>query len=393
MLTHPPQKAPSLNWHLGQLDALRGIAILLVMLVHSVYWGPEHIIHLRPDWLLAFAFAGQRGVQLFFLVSAFTLFLSNSNRRQESNPTLNFFIRRFFRLTPMLYLAVALTRLLWPAVLGSRHGAALSLVYLSWVAPSTISCGAAGAWSIATEAGFYMTLPFLFRWIKTPRRALVLAGIASAIGYIVNPALAIRSGDSEYWLFKSLPANYPTFMLGMCLYFLWQRYVQTNVKLDQEDRRTLSAFILFAFVVFYLYGLPFSAIKLTAESLILALLVLAVLLHPWPALVNRFTILVGKLSFSLYLLHFYVARFVERVLIHLGTRSHLASTAPFQVAAEYLLTLAITLPLAALTWTFLEKPGIRLGQRVIRYLEGRATASADLVPALSDPRDVPAAQV
>jgi peptidoglycan/LPS O-acetylase OafA/YrhL len=110
------RSAPQQNtaWHLGQLDALRGIAILSVMLVHAVYWGPDHILPLRPALLLMIAFAGQRGVQLFFLVSAFTLYMSHSNRRHEARPTLNFFLRRFFRITPMLYVSVALTYFLWP---------------------------------------------------------------------------------------------------------------------------------------------------------------------------------------------------------------------------------------------------------------------------------------
>jgi peptidoglycan/LPS O-acetylase OafA/YrhL len=39
-------------------------------------------------------------------VSAFTLFLSHDNRKSECNPTMNFFIRRFFRLAPMLYIGI-----------------------------------------------------------------------------------------------------------------------------------------------------------------------------------------------------------------------------------------------------------------------------------------------
>lgn len=51
------------------------------------------------------ALTGQRGVALFFIVSAFTLFLSYDNRKEERHPTRNFFIRRFFRLAPMAFLS------------------------------------------------------------------------------------------------------------------------------------------------------------------------------------------------------------------------------------------------------------------------------------------------
>jgi peptidoglycan/LPS O-acetylase OafA/YrhL len=96
-----------LRWHLGHLDALRGIAMLAVLLVHSWYWF-DRVLPLRR-FLAEIAFSGQRGVQLFFIVSAFTLFMSNDNRRNEKHPTLNFFLRRFFRLAPMFYIALVLT--------------------------------------------------------------------------------------------------------------------------------------------------------------------------------------------------------------------------------------------------------------------------------------------
>src|ERR1700750_1903647 len=99
------------HWHLGQLDSLRGIAVLNVLLVHSVYWSDKRQLH--PHAIAEALYAGQRGVQLFFLVSAFTLFLSFEKRRRELRPTLNFFIRRIFRITPMFWLATILAMLLW----------------------------------------------------------------------------------------------------------------------------------------------------------------------------------------------------------------------------------------------------------------------------------------
>jgi hypothetical protein len=55
------------------------------------------------------ALTGQRGVALFFIVSAFTLFLNYDNRKEERHPTRNFFIQRFFRLAPMFHIALALS--------------------------------------------------------------------------------------------------------------------------------------------------------------------------------------------------------------------------------------------------------------------------------------------
>jgi hypothetical protein len=70
------------------LDALRGIAILGVILVHSV------ILSHQGGLLGMVGLTGQRGVQLFYMVSAFTLFMSLDSRHTEQFQWSNFFIRR-----------------------------------------------------------------------------------------------------------------------------------------------------------------------------------------------------------------------------------------------------------------------------------------------------------
>src|SRR5688500_15882045 len=88
---------------LDYIDALRGLAILAVVMVHASQYGSFDV---HPI-LARIISEGGRGVQLFFLVSAFTLFLSYKNRSPlESHPTRNFFIRRFFRIAPMYYLGI-----------------------------------------------------------------------------------------------------------------------------------------------------------------------------------------------------------------------------------------------------------------------------------------------
>src|SRR5512133_787814 len=85
------------------IDALRGLAILGVILLHT-----SQIIPPDSKLLKLFGDNGAQGVQLFFITSALTLFLSMGSRsHQEAAPTRNFFIRRFFRIAPMYYLALA----------------------------------------------------------------------------------------------------------------------------------------------------------------------------------------------------------------------------------------------------------------------------------------------
>jgi peptidoglycan/LPS O-acetylase OafA/YrhL len=274
--------------------------------------------------------------------------------------------------------------------MGTVPHALLSMVYLSDFSPSTITSGAAGAWSVATEAAFYMTLPLLFRWIRTPLQALPPLCLCTAFAYFIAPRIANHAGAEGFWLYQSLPANYPTFLLGVCGFFVWQRWIAPD-RFTTEDRRSISACLLVAFGVLYMYALPFSFNKLTSESLILLLLVLALVTHPWRLLVNPVTVLLGKVSFSLYLLHFYVARYVERFLLFEAAHHGWAGSSKFQFCAEYLLTLFLTLPLALATWQWIEKPGIRLGRSLIGKLEQQRAAS-DRFPALTSTRDTPDSQ-
>src|SRR5580704_7608080 len=76
------------------LDALRGYAILGVMIVHT--GGTFHELIRATAW-------GARGVQLFFVVSAITLAGSWQDRREK---VWAFYVRRLFRIAPMFWLAI-----------------------------------------------------------------------------------------------------------------------------------------------------------------------------------------------------------------------------------------------------------------------------------------------
>jgi peptidoglycan/LPS O-acetylase OafA/YrhL len=87
---------------LDYIDAVRGVAVLLVILVHTLTFldrgGLNSIFRIGVE-------QGRMGVQLFYMASAFTLFYSLAYRsKEESFSSVKFFIRRFFRIAPMFLL-------------------------------------------------------------------------------------------------------------------------------------------------------------------------------------------------------------------------------------------------------------------------------------------------
>lgn len=84
---------------LSFLDALRGYAILGVVIVHV-----EQVAHVSSPIGELYASNGRYGVELFFVVSAVSIAMA-WHRRNDGYA--RFLVRRFFRLWPALSLAAA----------------------------------------------------------------------------------------------------------------------------------------------------------------------------------------------------------------------------------------------------------------------------------------------
>jgi peptidoglycan/LPS O-acetylase OafA/YrhL len=317
-------------------------------------------------WIIAQS--GQRGVQLFFIVSAFTLFMSNDHRREEHHPTLNFFIRRFFRLSPMFYIATAMACILVPQAAGPRVDVVLSLLFLHGFAPGTIIHGAVGGWSIATEAIFYMCLPLLFRIVRNLAQAILLLAICTPAMLYLSRYLTVRFPGTDYFQFLGFPVELPVFAMGIASYFVWKEFMAKGRQ--NPGRKELSILVLGLAFALYKADLPFSYANLYFTAAVGALLLLALSLHPWSLFVNRFTIFMGKISFSVYVLHFYVLQMVLQLIgrasqFHAWLGSHPAT----EFATVFLGAVAFSVPLSAMTWRFIEVPGINLGRQLIVRLE------------------------
>ena len=76
------------------LDALKGLAILAVVLVHSSQYAVP-----TNELLNRIMKKGMLGVQLFFIVSAIAICMSwYSKMASERFPKLNFYLKRVFRI-------------------------------------------------------------------------------------------------------------------------------------------------------------------------------------------------------------------------------------------------------------------------------------------------------
>ncbi len=174
---------------LPAINGLRGIAILAVVYCHLVagLWAEDGV----PRWLSPLLTNGWTGVNLFFILSGFVLYLpyAAGERRMDSVPDrVDFYRRRVWRLMPLFYVAVAAQ---WAvaAVRGEGTGigelaAVLSVGFV--FDPRTFGPSFnVTLWSIGVEIAFSALFPLLIlglrRW-----------GIARFVAAILVLALAAR---------------------------------------------------------------------------------------------------------------------------------------------------------------------------------------------------------
>ncbi|MBI2497808.1 MAG: acyltransferase [Opitutae bacterium] len=363
---------------LDALDAMRGYAILGVVLTHAGQWT-------RPaaDWAAQLCVNGALGVQLFYVASAFALFLSNEVRRPaERRPVVNFFLRRFFRIAPMFYAGIACFLLLaglgprlWaPGGLQAAHVVLTALFLHGWH-PETINSVVPGGWSIAAEASFYLLLPLLFKLVTTRARALGFLAFTLVLGPQANawlapvltpdyrPAFAYLAENFRFfWIFGQLPV----FACGILLYHL-QRGSRMH-----PDRRVgfacLAGFCALALALFRQMPplLPPLFVAVVAYGAAFLLFGLALHhLHP-RILINPIAVFFGKISYSLYFVHFAVIQY-----FFLRWPDGLPLPGPAATPLAWLLLLASAGAVSWVTWRVIELPGIALGRRLIAWLEAR----------------------
>lgn len=211
------------------LDALRGLAIVGVLLFHA------YIVNVIPHLLWSRTVGqGAEGVGLFFIVSALTLSASWHNRkRRDPKPTAAFWARRFFRIAPLFYVVLVIAWLIGQGKPGYAPNAMAQNVFtpgnllahvtfaFGWI-PAYQNSWLGVEWSIGTEMAFYLLFPLLVLWLMPrvgPIRVLFLGFVTSlAWPWVMAHVFAPWPGWAYAFLFWSLPGQAVWFALGLALY-------------------------------------------------------------------------------------------------------------------------------------------------------------------------------
>jgi peptidoglycan/LPS O-acetylase OafA/YrhL len=142
--------------HITQLDGLRGLAVLLVLLAHSA------IAFTRVPSFKWIDHYGSLGVQLFFVLSGFLITRILLGAKNTPHYYRNFYIRRALRIYPLYY---ALLGFVVFSGVVHEHGVRWwpYALYLSNViyGNTTQPAPLGPVWSLAVEEQFYLLWPFV----------------------------------------------------------------------------------------------------------------------------------------------------------------------------------------------------------------------------------------
>lgn len=381
---------PSVHFQrLASLDGLRAIAFLSVFAFHlgkipGYKRGPILFFNEAINW-------GFLGVDLFFVISGFiitTLLLDEKARNNKIDVKL-FFQRRALRIWPLFYLTLTISIVgalvfakgnfdynLFGQILKEVH---LPLAFFLYIVPlpvvqlmaklitqtsfPIIHC-VSPLWSICVEEQFYLVWPWIIAFTRS-RRQLVLALLvfmiiseycraSGVVGWSGNfylnpvsriPALAVGAliamGDRSRNRIYNLLASHAgltcllTCMAAGCILSNYSDNIATNI---------LTRFPGYLIVVVALGGLLLAGLKNV---------------HVKRVLSTRWLEELGKLTYCMYLVHFpivYVTRPSEWTLIHDNIVRHLLWA---------FISFALTLLIAKLSWTFLERPLARLRSKFV----------------------------
>jgi acetyltransferase len=377
---------------LPQLDALRGAAILAVFVQHL---GDRFLPFLEAQitralpaaiapWALTILHHAWWGVDLFFVLSGFSLaqgYVSAFAAGRAGPLPRVFLARRAARILPAFFVAIAVMIAARPGVVrapGFPAAVAAHLALLQgYVTPGGIVLLGA-AWSLTTEAHFYLLLPLIARPLldpSRPARRWLTAGAICALAWgsrallhawILEPGVhtALLEASQRRWISSRLDQ----FALG-ALAAAIHASIRSSPRAAEAARRApwaLVASIAALVVALRLEGAlyldphgswPYALISLATTALVLSASLLEgralAVIAPAPLCA------LGIVSYGVFLYH----QLALGIIGHVLGREPSTWTALGESAA---LGLALSIAMGVASWTLIERPALRFAAARLR---------------------------
>ena len=347
-----------------EIDGIRFVAIMWVLLFHiHAYFIAKTGIKFEADpsryfMLNTFLNNGNRGVELFFVLSGFILCLPFArhyiNGSKKPLPK-KYYLRRLTRLEPPYLIALTATLLMQLLMhvhppLTLLHSWLASLVYAHEAVYHRAPLVMVVAWSLEVEIQFYMIAPVLFRLLAWPvyvRRIVLVASIFIAIVLqnLWSPSFTSIYGFIQYFMSGIL----------LCDFFV----SNTLQKIFNNKMMVVSAFICFAVIIY----LPINDPSYSPEFVFLSRIALPFFIGLFYYIIMKndavrkmfsykFIPIIGGMCYSIYLLHYTIISIFGRITINW----HFTHSYLLNLCLQTTLLLIPVLILSSIFYYYVERP-------------------------------------
>jgi peptidoglycan/LPS O-acetylase OafA/YrhL len=362
--------------HILELDGLRGIAILLVVINHAF----EFSIVRQHGWIATLASWGFSGVDLFFVLSGFLITGILLDAKGLPAYFRNFYLKRALRIWPLYYLLLFVTFGVFPflslhvhltmgemPLLESRSSLVYVLLlqnlwYPATAAPSILAM----TWSLAIEEQFYIVWPWLV--LLSTRKKLIYILTSALVLSPVLRLLALLHGIDADTIYYLTPFRLDDLSLGALIAIWYKSHVFSVCRTKWAATVALavgcpgSLWLLAGHVTHFksLLALRYSAIALASAGTVM----IAIWSSQTDSILGRFfrarwLRYLGIISYCLYLVHVpvYYALGGRAVKNHLGGN---------QEAAIFVMMLGfvVSASVSSLSWYMFESKILKLKGRL-----------------------------
>lgn len=347
-----------LNNRLFNLDVLRGIAVLTVFFSHT----SGRDVFLVPG--LNFHGIGHIGVYLFFTISSY-LMLKQFSKVEfiDKGQIIKFYIKRFIRILPLYYFILLLI-----SYYQRLYGVNKSFNFVSNLANHLFLVQGDGVfWSIVVELQFYILCPLIILLLRKRVGVifLILISLLQALLYTSHYVLGYIDYDIN--IVQNITPHIngrgmflDVFIIPMILHTLFY----SNQKITRIFQRIgFLSFLIFTPLTYLLtskilfqdqtifYGIRF--LSIVYAIIFYSMIIYFEKLKPLNKnLIARHFSFIGKIGFSMYLIHFTVIQLIKYFDLSING------------SLIFLLTYSATIISSFILFKLIEEPSIKLYRQI-----------------------------